>query len=397
MVKIIRVATVPSSLFTFCKNVLRELKERGYDVVALSSPGQDLVDLGKREGVDVVAIPMERHMSLAKDLMSLCKMIKTFLSEKPNMVHSMTPKAGLISMIASWVTRVPVRVHTFTGLVWPTETGMKRRVLMATDWVTCACATHVIPEGQGVMEDLQAYITKKPMKVLGYGNIRGVDMEHYSRRSEVMQLAEGLKEEGVFTFLFIGRIVKDKGINELAQAFDRLRCVTAGKVRLILVGPYENDLDPVLPETRKLIESAPEIVTPGTLSGDELLTYYAAADCFVFPSYREGFPNTVLEAGALEVPSIVTDINGSSEIIINTGEKVPQHLGAGESLSVRENGVMIPSKNVDALCEAMLWMMEHPDERKKMGKRAREIVAERWEQGFVREKLFEFYREVLGE
>lgn len=395
--KIIRVATVPSSLFTFCKNVLRELKERGYDVVAISSPGQDLVDLGQREGVDVMSVPMERHMSLTKDLWSLCKMIRAFLLVKPNMVHSMTPKAGLISMIAAWITRVPVRVHTFTGLVWPTATGMKRRILMVTDWVTCACATHVIPEGQGVLEDLQAQITKKPMKVLGCGNIRGVDLDHYSRRPEVLQLADNIRQEEVFTFLFIGRIVKDKGINELVQAFGRLLRETSDKVRLFLVGPYENDLDPVLPETRKLIESTPEIVTPGTQSGDELLAYYAAADCFVFPSYREGFPNTVLEAGALEVPSIVTDINGSGEIIINTREKVPQHLAAGESLSVRENGVMIPSKNVDALCEAMVWMMEHPDERKKMGKRAREIVAERWEQGFVREKLFEFYREVLGE
>ena len=153
--------------------------------------------------------------------MSLWKLIGVFRKEKPMMVHSMTPKAGLLCMLAAWVTRVPRRVHTFTGLVWPTSSGLSRKILMLTDWLTCACATHVIPEGKGVMADLQQ-VTKKPMKVLGYGNVRGVDMHRVSRREEVMKIAESLRNKDAFTFIFVGRLVGDKGINELVEAFEQL-------------------------------------------------------------------------------------------------------------------------------------------------------------------------------
>ena len=177
--KIIRATTVPMSLNIFCKEILKELSEK-YEVLAISSPGEDLSAVAEREGVRTIAVPMERHISPVKDLKALIKMIRVFRRERPAMVHSMTPKAGLLCMVAAWLTRVPVRIHTFTGLVWPTEKGLKRRILMATDWLTCACATHVIPEGEGVMMDLRNYgITKKPLKVLGYGNVRGVDMKRF--------------------------------------------------------------------------------------------------------------------------------------------------------------------------------------------------------------------------
>lgn len=178
-IKIIRATTIPMSLKAFCDGMLKELSEK-YEVVAVSSPGEDLDFVAQREGVRTIAVPMERHISLWNDLKSLIRMIGVFRKEKPYMVHSMTPKAGLVCMMAGWLTRVPVRVHTFTGLVWPTSTGLKRRILMLTDKILCACATHIIPEGQGVMDDLRnGGITKKPMKVLGYGNVKGVDMEYF--------------------------------------------------------------------------------------------------------------------------------------------------------------------------------------------------------------------------
>lgn len=144
--KIIRATTVPMSLKAFCDGMLKELSEK-YEVVAVSSPGGDLDFVGEREGVRTVAVPMERHISLWKDFQSLVKMIGVFRKERPYMVHSMTPKAGLVCMMAAWLTRVPVRVHTFTGLVWPTSMGMKRKIFMMTDKILCACATYVIPEG----------------------------------------------------------------------------------------------------------------------------------------------------------------------------------------------------------------------------------------------------------
>ena len=379
--KIIRATTVPMSLEAFCNGMLRELSEK-YEVLALSSPGKELDEVAEREGVRVIAVPMERHISLGSDLKSLWKMWRVVCKERPTMVHSMTPKAGLICMAAAWMARVSIRVHTFTGLVFPTEKGLKRQILMATDRLTCACATHVIPEGEGVKNDLiRNRITKKPLKVLGYGNVRGVDLDFYSRRKEVMEKAaqitqESLKNQKCFTFLFVGRIVRDKGINELCKAFNMLSEMAFA--RLLLVGDYEDTLDPISDDSRAIIEKNHSIEAVGPKTGDELLAYYAVADCFILPSYREGFPNTVLEAGAMGLPCIVTDINGSREIIMED-----------------ENGVIIPPRDAEALFEAMLNMMRDKTARTRMAGNARKMIADRFEQGFVRKCLYDFYDEIL--
>jgi glycosyltransferase involved in cell wall biosynthesis len=379
-VKIVRATTVPMSLDAFCKGMLKELSSK-YEVVALSSPGVEFPLVAEREGVRTIAVPMERHISVTHDISSLWELIKVFYKEKPTMVHSMTPKAGLLCMIAAWLTGVPVRVHTFTGLVWPTETGFKRKLLMLTDKITCFCATHIIPEGEGVKMDLLNHgITKKPLRILGYGNVRGVDMDYYSFRDEVRSKMEELKlrDESKFTFLFVGRVVGDKGINELCEAFDKLSSMA--NVRLLLVGPYEDSLDPISRKSKKIIEQNPAIESVGSKFGDELLSYYAASDCFVFPSYREGFPNTVLEAGAMGLPSIVTDINGSREIIVQG-----------------ENGVIIPSHDTEALFLTMMKMMRDKDARVKMAGNARQMIASRYEQGLVRKCLYDFYDEILAD
>lgn len=375
--KIIRATTIPISLNTFCKGILRELSEK-YEVIALASPGKELDEVAESEGVRVIAVPMKRHISIFNDFKSLWRMCRVFIKEKPVMVHSMTPKAGVICMVAAWMARVPVRIHTFTGLVFPTATGLKRRILMFTDWLTCACATQIIPEGEGVKNDLQNNrITKKPLKVLGHGNIKGVDMQLYSRRPEVMEMASRIIRQDVFTFLFVGRLVGDKGINELVSAFNKLNQQNP-QTRLVLVGWFEDDLDPLSEVTQQAIRNNPHIEYVGEKQNDELLAYYAAADCFVMPSYREGFPNTVLEAGAMGLPCVVTDINGSREIIVEG-----------------ENGVIVPPKNEQALYDAMLRMMTDDEGRKRMAGNARGMIAERFEQGFVRQCLYDFYDEIL--
>ena len=375
-IKIIRAVTASQSI-GFFEPMVKDLQERGYEIVSVSSPGESLIRL-REKGVKVIEVPIERRISVFRDLKSLMRMISVFRKEKPFMVHSMTPKAGMLCMLAAWITRVPRRVHTFTGLVWPTSTGLKRKILMATDWLTCACATHIIPEGKGVMNDLQSYITKKPMKVLGYGNVRGVDMEKFSRRQEVEDMAKGIKTEGIFTFIFVGRIVGDKGVNELVSAFTELH-KKYEKTRLLLIGNFEQHLDPLQAKTLNVIDKHISIESLGPKYGDELLAYYAASDCFVFPSYREGFPNTVMEAGAMGLPSIVTDINGSREIIMDG-----------------KNGVIIPSKDVEALYHAMEEMITNSDKTKEYADNAREMIASRFERGFVCKCLYDFYEEICG-
>ena len=369
-IKIVRCATVGTSLDTFCKGLLNELQEKGFEVIALSTPDKDLEQLGKREKVRTIGVQMQRHIAPVKDLISLFRLVRVFIKERPEMVHSMTPKAGLLCMIASWVTRVPVRVHTFTGLVFPTAKGLTKKVLMATDSLTCACATHVIPEGKGVLNDLKNNgITKKPMKVLGYGNVMGVDMKRFSRRPEVMEKARLLRKDGMFTFVFV--------VSLLAQDLPQ-------RLRLVLVGKYESELDPISSDSKHAIDSTLEIEAVGSQYGDDLLAWYALSDCFVFPSYREGFPNTVIEAGAMGLPSIVTDINGSREIVIPF-----------ERDNEGATGLIIPTHDVDALQKAMAWMITHDAERKRMAANARPSIGERFEQSFVRNCLYEFYDEVL--
>lgn len=372
---IIHAVTASRSL-GFFKLISTDLHEKGYEVVSLSSPGPEL-DTLKTDGHKTIPVPMERRMSPFKDLVSLYRLIKAFIKEKPYIVHSMTPKAGMLCMLAAWITRVPRRVHTFTGLVWPTTTGMSRRILMITDWITCACATHVIPEGRGVLDDLQTHITKKPMKVLGYGNVRGVDMERFSLRPEIIESSAKIRKDGVFTFLFVGRIVRDKGINELVNAFQRLN-LEFPDTRLILVGAYEEKLDPIKPESVQVINTNSNIDHVGIKREDDLVAYYAASDCFVFPSYREGFPNTVMEAGAMGLPCIVTDINGSREIIIEG-----------------KNGVIITSKDEEALYQAMRDMLVEEDRYKEYRSNARPMIQSRFEKGFVKQCLLDFYKENL--
>lgn len=373
--KIIRTVTVPQSI-EFFEEVMIKMSKDGYEIVVVTSPGKEFTEFKQRNPQEkTIEVPMERHISLYKDLKSLWQMLKVMYREKPYIVHSMTPKAGLITMMAAWMVRVPVRIHTFTGLVWPTATGVIRKILMATDWLTCFCATHIIPEGQGVLDDLKNYkVCRKPMKVLGYGNVKGVDMQRFNpaRFSNVK------KDESKFRFVFVGRIVGDKGVNELVKAFARLN-KEHSNIQLSLVGEYEVDLDPLQFETLKVIEENPNINECGLKYGDDLLVEYMKSDCFVMPSYREGFPNTVMEAGAMGLPSVVTDINGSREIIMHG-----------------ENGLIVPSKSTDALYEAMKQMVEDNSARKKMAANARPLINSRFEKSFVQGCLINFYEEILN-
>ena len=372
--KIIRAVTVAQSV-GFFTGLIPELMADGYEVVSLSSDGPEL-EAVRHAGARVVTVEMARHISRFKDIKSLCQLIKVLRKEKPAMVHSMTPKAGLLCMIAAWFTHVPVRIHTFTGLVFPTSTGIKRRILMATDWLTCACATHVIPEGEGVKNDLlRNRITRKPLKVLGYGNCRGIDLDRFNPENpDIKYSAAKLRKSGIFTFIFIGRIVQDKGINELTEAFEKLY-KERNDVRLILVGPHENDLDPISPEAQRIIHECPGIETVGPQ--DDVRPWLAASDAFVFPSYREGFPNVVIEAGAMSLPAIVTDINGSREIIIEG-----------------RNGTIVPPKDTGALLSAMLRIISDTGWRKTLASNARPLIASRFEQSYVRQCLKNFYVEI---
>jgi len=372
-VKIIRAATTDLSI-DFCRDVMIKMREKGYEMVALSSPGDYLTKLNKEDGFKTIEVHIERRISLWNDIKSLFNLIRVFRKEKPDVVHSITPKAGLLCMIAAWLAKVPIRIHTFTGLVWPTATGLSRRILMTTDWLTCACATHIIPEGEGVKSDLQKHITKKPMKVLGFGNIQGIDLARF----DPSKFSKREKDNDEFVFLFVGRIVGDKGINEMVWAFTQLH-QEYPKTKLRLVGDYEPELDSLDPEADKEIRGNTAIEAKGSLFNEDLVRAYAEADCFVMPSYREGFPNSVLEAGAMGLPQVVTDINGSREIVTDGF-----------------NGLIVPSKDRESLYNAMRLIYQDNSLREKLASNARDSIARRFERSFVQQCQIDFYEEILS-
>lgn len=375
MLKLIRTSTIPASLENLLKGQLKMLSKY-YNVLAVSSPGDDMETIEEREGVRTIAIPMERRISLIKDFISLIRLIVLFAKERPDMVHSITPKAGLLSMLAAWITRVPVRMHTFTGLVFPTATGKMQKLLIAMDRLTCFCATHINPEGEGVKRDLVNYnITSKPLHIIANGNVNGIDLEYFDKTPEVVEKACSYKKEGTFTFCFVGRMVRDKGINELVHSFLQLYQKDE-RVRLLLVGPFEKELDPVLPEVEEHILHHPGICYMGYQN--DVRPFLVASDALVFPSYREGFPNVVIQAGAMGLPAIVTDINGCNEIVLPD-----------------LNGVIIPSKDEQALYESMKYFASHPVEVERMAANARPLIASRYEQRIVWNALLDEYKSII--
>lgn len=376
--KIIRATTIGSSLESFCAPMLPYLVDK-YDIVVVSNPDEALERMSHLPGVRTIGIPMQRHIAPLSDLRSLWRMYRLMRRERPWLVHSMTPKAGLICMLAARLAGVPNRMHTFTGLIWPTSHGIKRSILKAMDRLLCSCATVINPEGRGVRDDMvRGGITRRSMVILGHGNVRGIDPEYYNPEDPgVRQTAKTLRRddpEASMVYVFVGRLVADKGIAELVRAFADVYDKNHG-ARLWLVGRTEDDLDPLDKDTRDTIASHPGIRAFGEQA--DVRPYLVGADAFVFPSHREGFPNVVLEAGAMGLPSIVTDINGSREIIEN-----------------HYNGIIVAPGDAKAL-EAAMDTLRDSGVRARMAGHCRDHVLRYWSASQVRQALLNFYAGIL--
>ena len=372
MHKLFRLNTIDGSL-GMLRGQLRFLNQE-FEVVAVADDSGVLAEVAEREGVRTIGVPMHREISLAADCRSLVALYKLFRRERPYIVHANTPKASLLSMVAAWATRVPHRIYTVTGLRFETTNGLLRFILKTMERITCLCATKVIPEGDGVKATLlREHITRKPMEKIHNGNINGIDLEHYDRTEQVMTRAAEIRNGSEdFTFIFIGRMVRDKGINELVAAFDRLNREFPA-TKLLLVGKFEDELDPVLPETKQMIEKNPKIEFAGYQN--DVRPYFAAADIAVLPSYREGFPNVVIQAGAMGLAQIVTDINGCNEVVVDG-----------------RNGLIVPKQNEEALYEAMRRLTTDRELTARMAASAREMVATRFRQQDVWNELLKMYK-----
>lgn len=386
MPKLIRITTVPQSLASLLNGQLQYMRENDFDVLGVSSPGEPLRKVEEQQGVRTREIPMTRTISPCDDLKALWQFYRLCKQEKPTIVHSHTPKAGIIGMLGARLAGVPIRLHTVAGLPLTVATGKKRKLLEFVEKLTYRCATKVFPnsveQSQFILE--QGFASKAKLKVIGYGSSNGIDTAHFDpiKVSETTKTSLrqelGIAPEDVM-FLFVGRVVSDKGVNELVEAFEKLPVNHQNsKAHLVIVGNREDHLNPLHPETEKNIAANDYIHAVGYKTN--VIDYFATADVLTFPSYREGFPNVVMQAAAMQLNAIVSDINGCNEIITNG-----------------ENGWIVPSKNVEQLQECMHWCLTHPEESKKMGQKSRKLMQEKYERKFVWEELLKEYKRLLVE
>jgi glycosyltransferase involved in cell wall biosynthesis len=270
-------------------------------------------------------------------------------------------------------------LHTVAGLPLLETTGKKRKLLNFVEKITYACATKVYPNSNGLRKIIikEQFCEQEKLKVIGNGSSNGINTSYFDPKlfsvndKQTLKTNLGITPED-FVFIFVGRLVGDKGINELIQAFHEIVAET-NRVKLLLIGPFESDLDPLAAETLHEITANESIISVGFQK--DVRPYLAISDCLTFPSYREGFPNVVMQAGAMGLPSIVTNINGCNEIIIDG-----------------ENGIIIPVKNSNAICEAMKKMVADNHFKEKTRQNARGMIVSRYEQQVVWESILAEYK-----
>lgn len=374
---LIRITTVPISLEKLLSGQLQFMSDY-YKVIAIASEKENLENLGNKIGVDTFYLDLTRQITPIKDFLALIKLFFYFKKTKPFIVHTHTPKAGTIGMMAAKFAGVPNRLHTVAGLPLLEIEGKKRTLLDFVEKITYRCATHVYPNSKGLKDIIiqNKYCNSNKLKVIANGSSNGIDTNYFNPEIFTTQQTTSLKNDlGImpndFVFIFVGRLVKDKGINELVKAFQKLY-IKNNAIKLLLVGDYETHLDPLLSETLEAITTNKAIITTGFQY--DVRSYFAVANALVFPTYREGFPNVVMQAGAMGLPSIVTNINGCNEIIIES-----------------ENGKIIPVKNEIAIFDAMNSFIENDFMLQIMRQNARKMIVNRYEQNVVWKAILEEY------
>ena len=386
MKKLIRITTVPISFKVLLKGQLRFMVSNGFDVKGVSSEGEELKEILENEGIVMEAINMSRKITPFQDLKSLWEMWNFLRKEKPQIVHTHTPKAGIIGMLAARLAGVPHRLHTVAGLPLMEATGIKRKILNFVEKLTYSSATRVYPNSKGLYDFIlqNNFTQSNKLKIIANGSSNGINTTFFSpaQVSEIEKVALREKlniQPDDFVFVFVGRIVSDKGINELIKAFSELQTAENNEltgIKLLLVGGLESDLDPLNPETLAEINQNKDIISAGFQQ--DVRPFFAISDALAFPSYREGFPNVVMQAGAMGLPSIVSDINGCNEIIVEG-----------------ENGLIIPSKNVEKLKEKMLTLARDKNLYIKLKENSRRMIENRYEQSVVWNALLEEYEGLL--
>jgi len=329
------------------------MSEHGFDVTMISSDGWELPSVIALEQVPHIKVNLTRKLSPITDLRSIWKLYRLFRKMKPDIVHTENLKANLCGLIAAWLAGVPVRIQTMAGLVSPSKKGLKGKLIRQAEIISFWFATDVWPNSKSSLKFMlqTRMISPKKARIIGNGSTNGVDLERFNpnaikgdRLDEIRKSVEWSPDDRIL--LFVGRVVKDKGVEELVSAFESIYHRYPG-LKLVLVGPEEEDLDPVSDETKNSIKNNPRVYH--IKWSDEVEYYLAISELFVFPSYREGFPNVIMQAGAMKCPVVCSRVFGNIDIITD-------HV----------NGVLHEGQNTDALVEALNLALTNKPLMKKL-------------------------------
>jgi glycosyltransferase involved in cell wall biosynthesis len=380
--RIVRLATVPFFMLHHLRSQIDATAAAGHEVMLVASPVEGADALERIAGVRFVPIDVPRRIAPLRDLAALVSMYRLFRSFRPDIAHSTTPKAGLLCAVAGFLARVPVRLHTFTGQPWLELSGPIRWFSMASDWLIAYLNTHCYADSPSQRDFLIAagLCRADAISVLESGSLAGVDLARFDPES-LAERARRCREtlaipHAARVVLFIGRVTRDKGLVELAEAFSQVKASDPGAY-LVVVGPTEPRRDPLPPALLQALESDERIRMTGYDPEPE--KYLAMADLLCLPSYREGFGNVVIEAGALGVPTVGTRIDGLRDAVVDG-----------------VTGLLVPPKNAAALAGALASLLKDDAKRKQMGNAARERARNLFDSRVVNGRVLEEYERLLG-
>lgn len=382
--KLIRITTVPISLDLLLTDQMKYMKSKGLDVTMISAEGEQVARLIKQQECPHIEVNLTRQITPIADLKALFHLIKLFKTHQPDIVHTHTPKAGLLGMIAAKFCQVPLRLHTIAGLPLMTASGLKKSILLLTEKITYWGAHKVLPNSKS----LRAYMLKNKMiqlpklAMIGQGSTNGIDLERFSISALDVQVINSVRasidfQPDDFILMAIGRVVKDKGIIELINIFSKI-AQSHSKAKLVLLGPMENQRaeESIPAKILATIKNHPRIIHINW--SDQVEHYLSIANLLIHASHREGFPNVLLQAGAMKCPIVCSNIPGNIDIVED-----------------QKTGLLFEVKNETQMLKALETAIGNNDKMMQMSETLSAIIHKNFDRKNIHEEIFQYYKKGL--